>query len=231
MSDLLQEIDEAVRRDKAAKFWKENGSYIIGGAVALVVLTGVFTGWNTWKMKQDMAQTDLLVAALSSEYQATALGAATGTLKGGHRAIARIQQAAVLIGEGKPDEALPVLATLRDDSRAPALWRDLGTLMYAKLAFADGTDATEAKALYDSLKPVLRTGNPWYAPAQMLAATLAGEGLNDGATARTHLGHVLRTEDIPPSMAERAQALDRLYMQKSMSDTPETKTGTTESEG
>lgn len=227
MSDLLKEIDEAVRRDKAEKFWKENGVYFLGGAVALVLFTGIFTAWNGWKLKHNTAQTNLLVQALSTPFPATALDAASGALTGGHKAVARLHQAGALLQDEKTEEALAVLQHLRADSSTPAVWRDLATVMEVRLSFNDSTDAAQAKKLYDSLKPVLAAKNPWQAPAQLQAALIAADGMGDYNGALKHLAVILKDPASPASLQERARALDHLYGLKAARKKSDAKTGDT----
>ncbi len=43
MADIFREVDEEVRRDKAAEFWKKYQNWIIGAAVLIILATG---GWR-----------------------------------------------------------------------------------------------------------------------------------------------------------------------------------------
>ncbi len=227
MSDLFKEIDEAVRRDKTAKFWKDNGAYFLGGAVMLVLFTGAFTAWNGWKLKQNTAQTNLLVSALSTPFPATALDLAAGSLTGGHKSVAWLHQASALITDEKPEDALAVLKKIQADGSTPALWRDLATLLAARLSFEGEATEDDAKALYASLAPLLDKNNPWQAQAHMQAAMIAAEGMNDHAAALKHLGALLQDTSLPSSLHERARALDHLYGLKAAQEKSDTKTDTT----
>ena len=53
MSDIFQEVDEEVRRDKAAEFWKEYQNLILAGA-ALIVLAAA--GFRYWQYEHEKAQ-------------------------------------------------------------------------------------------------------------------------------------------------------------------------------
>lgn len=211
MSDLLKEIDEAVRRDKTEKFWKENGAYFLGGAVLLVLFTGIFTAWNGWKLKQNTAQTNLLVSAMSTPFPATALDLAAGSLKGGHKALARLHQASALLQDKKTEDAMAALKQVQADSSAPSIWRDLATLMAARMSFDESAGEEQARALYDSLAPLLDKDNPWQAPARMQAAIIAADGMKDYATALKQLNIVLQDSTLPATLQERARTLDHLY--------------------
>ncbi|HEY8189543.1 MAG TPA: hypothetical protein VIF12_02580, partial [Micavibrio sp.] len=220
MSDLLQEIDEAIRRDKAAKFWKENSAYILGGAIGVVLMTGAFTAWNAWTLKNNIRQTSLLISALQTTHPETALEAAAKSLKGSHKAVAMIQAAGYLAQEKNKDSALAMLHQVQGDMTAPGIWRDLARLMAVRIAYDEGIDESGAKALYDDLKPLLSKKGPWEAEAQIQAAIIAGESLKDYKAALLHLNSPLTDKDAPDTLKERAAALDHLYSMKNAAMNP-----------
>ncbi len=43
MSDIFQEVDEDVRRDKAAEFWKKYQNVILAAAALVVLAAGWFS--------------------------------------------------------------------------------------------------------------------------------------------------------------------------------------------
>ena len=46
MSDIFQEVDEEVRRDKAAEFWKKYQNQILAAAVLIVLASAGFRYWQ-----------------------------------------------------------------------------------------------------------------------------------------------------------------------------------------
>lgn len=214
MSDLLQEIDEAIKRENAEKMWRENGPYLIGGLVLLVVLTGAFAAWNAWTLKQNTAQTNLLVSALETPYPQTALKAATAALSGKHRAIAQLQEAGLEAQAGKNADALKLYRVVAADSSAPGIWRDLATLMAVRLDWSEKPDAATAKTLSAELKPLLAKNNAWRLHAAVQAAMISAEGLQDYKGALGLLNDVLSNAATPQSLRERAVAMDHLYALK-----------------
>lgn len=215
MSDFLQELDDAVRREKAEKFWKDNGAYLIGGAALLVLMTGVFTAWTSWQTKRNSAQTDILISALSTGFASTALDAASGALEGNHLVIARLQQAAALAGEGKKAEAVAALEKLSSGSGGDPALRDLATLTLVRLSFDPAKDKASASALLGKLKPLLAESSPWRAEALIETALITAEGLEDYNGAVRHVSAVLEIKDIPDGLRERAQSLRHVYIVKS----------------
>lgn len=214
MSDLLQEIDEALKRERAEKLWREYGPTLIAGIVLLVVLTGVFAGWNAWQEKHNIRQTNLLISALETPYPETALKAASTTLSGNHKALAQLQLAGYLAQNDKNDEALAQYQDIAAERGTPAVWRDLATLMAARLEWHDQIDEAKAKALLAGLKPLLNKNNPWRMHAAIQSALITGDSLGDYKGAVQLLADPVNNANTPASLQNRARALDHFYTMK-----------------
>lgn len=234
MSDLLQDIDEALKREKAEKFWRENSPYILGGAVALVIMTGAITAWQSWRNNVNEERTAAIVTALDAKENNAALLIDAGkTLKGPHKAIAELQAAGLLVKDGKNDEALKQYQAVAADSSASALWRDLATLMSVRLEWTPEVDEAKANTLYSQIKPLLSRNNPWHLHAALQAALIAGDSLKDYKAALSHLGEITNDETAPPALKERAKALNHVYAQRAgeKKAAAETETPVPESKG
>ena len=66
MSDIFQEVDEEVRRDKAAEFWKKYQNLILAGAVAVVLVSAGFRYWQYERQRADQAAGDQFQQALAA---------------------------------------------------------------------------------------------------------------------------------------------------------------------
>ncbi len=66
MSDIFQEVDEEVRRDKAAEFWKKYQNLILAGAVAIVLVSAGFRYWQYERQRADQAAGDQFQQALAA---------------------------------------------------------------------------------------------------------------------------------------------------------------------
>jgi hypothetical protein len=128
MSDIFQEVDEEVRRDKALEFWNKYQNYLIALALVVVLATG---GWRFWQYRQMRA--------------AEAAGAAF------HAAL-RLDDA------GKTDEAKAALAKLQADAPRgyATLGRFIEAGLQAKKDPKAGAAAYDALAADASLDPLLR---------------------------------------------------------------------------
>lgn len=52
MVDLFREVDEALKQEKMERFWHQNGKYILGGIIAVIAITALWSGYNQWKISQ-----------------------------------------------------------------------------------------------------------------------------------------------------------------------------------
>lgn len=214
MSDILQEIDDAMKREKAEKFWKENGPTLVISAIALVVFTGVFAGWNTYKLKVNTRQTGLLISALETQFPETALDAVTPSLKGSHKAIAMMQSAGIKAQGKTPAAAIALYRDIAADRSTPAMLRDLAILNAVILEWEGGADAAKSRTLLGELKPVTNAKDPWGKQASVQAALIAGDGLQDYKAALEYLATAVNDPATPPKLKERAMALEHIYTMK-----------------
>ncbi len=162
MADIFREIDEEVRRDKAAELWKKYGWVITGLAVLLVL--GV-AGWQFWLHRENQASQAVgarLEAALKSSRdgdgtQAEAiLQELATTAPAGYRQIARFRLAAET---GKRDAAAGVAAfdALAADTSLEQVYRDLAKLR-AGILRVDLSPFPEVKA---TLEPLATPQGVW----------------------------------------------------------------------
>ena len=66
MSDIFQEVDEEVRRDKAAEFWKKYQNWILAGAALIVLASGAFRYWQYERERAEQAAGAQFQQALSA---------------------------------------------------------------------------------------------------------------------------------------------------------------------
>lgn len=81
-SDILREVDEALRVEKAKKFWAEHGKALIALAVALVLGTAAQSGWRAYQHHKAETSTAQFVDALKSKDPTTSLKALSAEKSG-----------------------------------------------------------------------------------------------------------------------------------------------------
>lgn len=208
MSDLLAEVDEAMRQERLAKFWHENASLIITFIVVTILATGALSGYRAWDANTKTKQTTQLIALQdAADYPANIIDNKLD-FRPSIRGIALLSAAGTYMEQDKPQDALKLYKRLAADSKIPAEFRDLGILMTARLNLSTDQDVQEADILA-SLSPVLNGKSPWKPHAQIDAAILEAD--KNPQKALELLNAVSDTPDLPESLYERAEKLHHVF--------------------
>ena len=133
MSDIFHEVDEEVRRDKAAEFWKKYQNLILAGA-ALIVLAAA--GFRYWQYERDTAGKR---PATSSSRRSRRSRAASSTRRrpvfdkiaaeapSGYRALAQMTAAGAK-AQSDPQGAIGAFDAISGDAAIDPLIRDAARL-------------------------------------------------------------------------------------------------------
>ena len=212
MSDIFREVDEALSKEKAAKFWKDYGPTLIGAAVILVLSTAATTGYRTWDSWRNKEETSKLVAAAEDKDIATAMEKAATETRGGHKAVALLNAAGKHAEKKEFAKAAAIYTSLADDGSAPSDLRDLSVVLGSRATIlAAGEKAPDYKALAEKLLPVAKNeGSAFHLQAKLDAALLYGDGLKDYTTALDLLKG-FDAEGAADSLKEKATALKHVY--------------------
>lgn len=213
--NLLLEIDEALKRERTEKIFKEYGPYILAGALLAILFTGLISFYRSWDNDVNAQQTEMLMEAMIAPEPAQALEKIAPELRPGQRAVALMTAAAALIAKDKTAEAQTLYTKAADDKELPATYRDLAALMSVRLAMSGDLKSLNAADLMTKLQPLMKKDNPWRWHAHIEAALISAHLQNDYQAAKGHLKSVLSTdESIQPSLQDRARALDQVFSQK-----------------
>ena len=63
MSDIIQEVEEDVRRERYEQLWKKYGNYVIAAAAVLVLAVGGWQAWTAYDNNQRQAVSEQYEAA------------------------------------------------------------------------------------------------------------------------------------------------------------------------
>jgi len=164
---LLQEVDEAVRKDRLDTIMQRYGRWIIGGLLAALL---AFGGYLFWNHRQDAArgeQAEELIAAFEKlgtnqpRAATTELQQLAAEGDPAYRAVAQMQEANINAQTGDLKAAAAQMAKVAADTKLDQALRDLALIR--QTAFE-----------YDTLKPVVDAKDPassWFASAAELSAT------------------------------------------------------------
>lgn len=214
MSELLREIDDAVRADNMKRLWEEHKTAIIAGVSALILGTAVFSGWNTWQTKQNEAGTTRVMEALEAPKPIDALNAAADQNSGNSKVIALLNVASLELKAGQKDKALDAYAKAQAVTGGDATLKDLATLQKVSLTL-DVKPDTKTDDLLKELSAVAENKkSPWQAEAIFMSSFIKGEKNNDFAGASTELKALASRDDVSNSLKQRASALQSVYDMK-----------------
>lgn len=211
MSDIFQEVDEELRHDRMSGLAKRYGGIVGTVAVLIVAATAGYQGWQAWQKSQRQAETQQLVAALTRTAESPAKGiealssfAASGPTD--LAVLARLNEAALLAGEGKTAEAVAIYDSIAASGKAGAIYRDIATLQ----SVMHQMDKGDAAQLQARLQPLAADSSSWRFSARELTALLAARS-GDKARARTMFQQLADDSSAPSGVRSRAADLAALY--------------------
>jgi len=215
VTDIFNEVDEEIRRDRMMAIWRRYGVFFIAAAVVLVLAVGGYEGWKAWQQKRAVEDAAAFGAAveLSRDGKHAEAAAAFRRLAAegtpGYRTIASLRAAAAEAAAG--DLGLAVLAyeQAAKDSAAAPLYRELAELMAAY----ERLDQADLAEMRRRLEPIAGDG-PWRHLARELLG-LAALKAGDTAAARKSFAEV--ADDAAAPAGARARSAELLASLKDAS--------------
>lgn len=211
MSDLLREVDEAVRAENLKRLWEEHKIALVSGITALILGTAAMTIWNNWQLQKNQRHTSEIMLAIEATDPAIALSETAKTQNGNSQIIAYLNAAALNLKAGKKEDALKAYSEAASAKSADDVLQDLAILQKTNLTL-DLKPETKTEDLLKDLKPITENKkSPWAGEAIFMTAFLKGEKNKDYAGAIADLKTVQAREDITESIKQRAAALQSVY--------------------
>jgi hypothetical protein len=203
VADLINEVDEELRKDRAQQLWQRYGRYVIAVSVLLIAAVAGYTWFEQQRMTELQVLAERYQAAETalSEGEPAAAAAAFEALAAdaqgeGVALLARFRAAAALGESGDAAGAASAFEAIAADSSVEPLYRDLAAVKAVPFAAQAGEDAA---VLMERLTPLTQDGAPWRFTARIIAASLAiAQG--DTAGAEEYLKQVA-DDDAAPSGA------------------------------
>jgi hypothetical protein len=205
MSDIFQEVEEDVRRERYEQLWKKYGNYVIAAAALLVLAVGGYQAWSAYDTNQRQA--------VSDQYQAAQTIAATDAAKAeaeftelsksgysGYATLSTFNLAAAYLAQGKRDPAIALLRELTASSDDA-----VSSVARLRLAWAEA-DAQLRTEIETILQPLMAEDNPWRFAANEI---LAYVDFRTGSRARAEADYLRLSQEqqASPSLRQRAAAI------------------------
>lgn len=214
MSDILREVDDAMRVERMTRLWHEHGRTIIMVLAAIILGTAFNAGWVAYKDHKARTQTSAILDALKSDNAEDQLKELATSLSGSGKGFAALDAAALAIKDGKFENALSYYSSVEQDKSVPADLRDLSTIQRVSLAMDHQKDV-DADALLASLSPVATSKtSPWAPRALLVQALIKANLKQDYAGALEDVVALGAEQAAPPSLQAQAKALQDIYAYK-----------------
>lgn len=205
---LLREAEEEVRREQMLKIWQRYGTYIVVGALAIVVGIGGVQIWRSRMIEAAEAAgarfneaRRLAVDGKSEEALKSFAGIAEDGPKG-YAMLARFNVASAHMKAGRTAEAVKAFDMVAGDSGSDPMLRDFARLQSASLRL-DGADFTE---MQNRLNDLAHEKSSWrYSARELLGLAAMKAGRTDEA--RKTFTELIADRKTPPSIGQRAQLL------------------------
>lgn len=157
MTDIFEEVTAELRRDRMSTAWDKYGRYIIGLAVAIVVITAGNIGYSSYRAAQHEAASlryDAMLETLegaSADERIAALVAFGAVEKNGYGVLAGFAAAHAQAEEGDDEAALAGFDALADTGRVPDSLRNYANLQAAIVLLNSGGALSEIETRLDDL--------------------------------------------------------------------------------
>ncbi|WP_033073954.1 tetratricopeptide repeat protein [Sphingopyxis sp. MWB1] len=205
---LLQEVDEAVRKDRLDTIMQRYGLWIIGLAVAGLL---AFGGYLYWDHQQNVARgesAEELVAALDkvASGQGDAATKALKAIEAGdeaaYRAAALIQQANMAAERDDLKGAAALMAKVAADPKLDSTLRDLALIRQTAFEF----DTLKAEDVIARMKPIVDAKDPVssFFPSAAELSAIAYYRMGQFDKAGALYGRIAEMPDLPRSLQSRS---------------------------
>lgn len=209
--NILKEVDDALRVEKAKKFWNDNKTALIIFAAALVLGTAAQSAWNSYQRDNAEKSTLQFLDALKGQEPLAALQKLSAEKKGSGSALAGLSAASIATQKKDWAGAITLYEQVIGTSSAPDTYRDLAIVQLAALKI-DHDEKAVAEDLLNLIAPVIKNKkSAWNSRAIFLSAIIKADKQKNFKSAHDDLQLLMADPSLPPSFAEQVKALDEVY--------------------
>ena len=205
---FYREVDEELRRDQMAGFWKRYGRWLIAGVVLLLAALAGFLYWQQQKEVKAGEQGEALVAAFE-DAQARKTKEATAKLDPlvqegtpGYRAAALVTKADMAIEAGNDAAAAAAFGQIAGDEDLPEAYRNMALIRQTTIEY----DRLPPAAVVQRLGGLAKPGNPWFGSAGELVA-IAHLRQGKPELAAPIFAAMAKDQNVPRSIRSRAMQM------------------------
>jgi hypothetical protein len=210
VTDIFQEVDEEVRRERLNKLWERYGGYLIAACIAVVIGVGAWRGYE-WRQAKQAAQSgaafeQAVTLAESGKHQEAAAAFAKLSTDGtsGYRLLSRLRQAAELATTDRKSAAADYDA-IATDNHVGQVVQDLAAVRAGFLL----VDTAPYSDILHRLEPLTAPDRAFRHSAREILALSAWKA-GDMAAARRWTEMIMGDPQTPPGPRSRAEMLSEL---------------------
>jgi hypothetical protein len=214
VSDIFQEVDEEVRREKLQQLWERHSNLIVALALLVVLAVAGWRGYEWWELKkasESGTQFEAAIALAEGGKQAEAQAAFAKIAQdgsSGYRILARFREAAEL-AKTDPAAAAKLYASIAADSGLDRALRDLAATREGMVL----VDTAPLAELTAKLEPLTAADRPFRHTARELLALSAWRN-GDTAAAKRWLDLIATDAETPAGTRARMEVLMTLSNDK-----------------
>jgi len=207
VSDIFQEVDEEVRREKLKQLWERHSNLIVAAALAVVLAVGGWRGYDWWETRKAAEsgaafEAALLLAEGGKQDEARAAFAKLAQEgSSGYRILARFREAAEL-ARTDPAAAVQAYGVLAGDSSLGRTMQDLAVIRGGLIL----VDTVQFAELAAKLEPLTSADRPFRHTARELLA-LAAWRTGDQAAAKRWFDLIATDAETPAGTRQRMEVL------------------------
>lgn len=209
--DILREVDEALRVEKATQFWKDHGKTVMVLIVAVILGTAVQSGWSAYQKHQAEISTSQFLDATKATDSLSALKALSAKKDSSGSAMAGLTAAAQCESQQDWQGAIDQYANVIANKSAAPTYKDMAIVQRVAVQMDHDSKAT-GKDLLQSLAPVIANKkSAWYPRAVLLSAVIKANMMKDIKAAQADLDSLAALNDMPASFMDQVTALKNVY--------------------
>ena len=205
---LLQEVDEAVRKDRLETIMQRYGRWIIGGAIAALLAFGGYLYWSHHQESARGEKAEELLAAFekAAANQPTAAASELKKVEAGgdvtYRAAALIQQGNIKAAAGDLKGAAATMAQVAADTKLDPALRNLALIRQTALEF----DTLKPETVIARMKPMVDAKDPASSlfPSAAELAAIAHYQLGQFDQAGALYGRIAKLPATPKTLQSRS---------------------------
>jgi hypothetical protein len=203
VSDIFREVEEDVRREKAEKFWKAYGNYIMAVGVILFLGIGAWQLWSRHEQQEREKTAAVFMAAQRITTPQNAAGAfadMAASAPKGYGKVARLSQAGAMFAAGQQKEAVALFKDIAAGDSGT-----IGAVARLRAAWAQA-DTLSRGDMTDWLAPLDKPGSAWRPNAREVLAYADYRAL-DMKSAREKYAALAIDPEAPDALRARAKAM------------------------